>query len=178
MIGQDVTLSYKLLQYINSAAFPTTRAIESIRHAIVYLGEDEVRRWASMLALANLDDKPGELLMTSLTRSKMCELLAENAGTGNRRSAFVVGLFSTLDAIMDSKLEEVLKTLPLTNEIVDALLAHSGPYGEALSCTLAYERADWDRVRYNGLPRETISELYIQSIEWSEVAIHQLGDRR
>ena len=178
VIGQDVTLSYKLLQYINSAAFPTTRAIESIRHAIVYLGEDEVRRWASMLALANLDDKPGELLMTSLTRSKMCELLAENAGTGNRRSAFVVGLFSTLDAIMDSKLEEVLKTLPLTNEIVDALLAHSGPYGEALSCTLAYEHADWDRVKYNGLPRETISELYIQSIEWSEVAIHQLGDRR
>ena len=79
---------------------------------------------------------------------------------------------------MDSKLEEVLKTLPLTNEIVDALLAHSGPYGEALSCTLAYEHADWDRVKYNGLPRETISELYIQSIEWSEVAIHQLGDRR
>jgi len=178
VIGQDVTLSYKLLQYINSAAFPTTKAIESIRHAIVYLGEDEVRRWASMLALANLDDKPGELLMTSLTRGKMCDLLAENAGTGNRRSAFVVGLFSTLDAIMDSKLEEVLKALPLTNDIKDALLEHSGPYGEVLNCTLAYEHADWDRVKCNGLSRKTISELYIESIEWAEVAIHQLGDRR
>lgn len=178
VIGQDVTLSYKLLQYINSAAFPTTKAIESIRHAIVYMGEDEVRRWASMLALANLDDKPGELLMTSLTRSKMCELLTENTGIGNRRSAFVIGLFSTLDALMDSKLDEILKNLPLTDDIMDALLKHSGPYGGVLSCTLAYEHSDWDRVNCDGLSRETISELYIQSIEWAEIAIHQLGDRR
>ena len=142
------------------------------------MGEDEVRRWASMLALANLDDKPGELLMTSLTRSKMCELLTENTGIGNRRSAFVIGLFSTLDALMDSKLDEILKNLPLTDDIMDALLKHSGPYGGVLSCTLAYEHSDWDRVNCDGLSRETISELYIQSIEWAEIAIHQLGDRR
>jgi EAL and modified HD-GYP domain-containing signal transduction protein len=178
VVSQDITLSYKLLQYINSAAFPTTKKIESIRHAIVYLGDDEVRRWASMLALANLDDKPGELLMTSLTRSKMCELLTENIGTGNRRTAFIVGLFSTLDAIMDSPLQKLLKSLPLIEEITEALLTHKGPYGEVLECTLAYERGDWDQVACDGLSQETIAEIYIASIEWAEVAIHHLGDRR
>lgn len=178
IISQDATLSYKLLKYINSAAFGPGREIESIRHAIVYLGENEVRRWAGLIALTAAEDKPGELFMTSLTRSKMCELLADNTGRGNTRTAFMIGLLSTIDAIMDAPLAELLEPLPLARDVTDTLLRHEGKYAELLDCTLAYEMGDWERVQCPGLPRETISEIYLQSIEWAETAIHALGDRR
>lgn len=178
IIGQDATLSYKLLKYINSAAFGPGKEIESIRHAIVYLGENEVRRWASLIALTAAHDKPGELVMTSLTRSKMCELLADHIGKGNVRTAFMIGLLSTIDALMDAPLPELLEPLPLANDVTEALIEHRGKYTEILDCTLAYEKGDWDHVHCAGMPRETISEIYIEAIEWAETAIHALGDRR
>jgi EAL and modified HD-GYP domain-containing signal transduction protein len=108
----------------------------------------------------------------------MCEILTESIGAGNRRTAFIIGLFSTLDAVMDTPMEKLLKTLPPVTDITDALLNHKGPYGGVLKCTLAYERCDWDQVTCDRLSQEAIAEKYMQSVEWAEVTIHHLGDRR
>ena len=80
---------------------------------------------------------------------------------------FTVGLFSALDALMDSPMEEVLKSVPFSDEITAALLSHAGMLGEALCCVLAYERGDWDAVHCFGLDSTTITEAYLQAITWT-----------
>ena len=76
LISRDVGLSYRLLRYINSAFFGLRREITSVRQALVLLGLENIRRWATLLALAGVDDKPHELLVTALLRARMCEQLA------------------------------------------------------------------------------------------------------
>ncbi len=176
IISHDITLSYKLLRYINSAAFCLRNRIESIHHAIVYLGLHEVKNWASLIALANIDDKPNELFVTALTRARMCELMSEHAGVGNKGSAFIVGLFSTLEAIMDTSLEELLKAVPVVEEVTMALLQQEGPYAEMLHTTLAYERGEWDQVRCHQIDPTTLSDIYMRAVKWSMQACGTLRD--
>jgi len=77
LISQDVSLSYRLLRYINSAFFALPRKVESLHQAIVYLGNAPIKTCTTLIALSGIDDKPSELLTVALVRGKMCELLAE-----------------------------------------------------------------------------------------------------
>ena len=167
IIAEDVTMSYRLLRYINSAAFSLRRKIESIRHAIVYLGLKEVRLWANMIAMSLIDDKPTELMMTSLVRAKMCELFADNTGQGNPGTAFLVGMFSLLDAMMDKSMEDLTSTLPLSDDITRALTSRDGMYGAMLHNAIAYERAEWDQIECPELSESEISDMYIEALSWA-----------
>jgi len=167
IVSEDVTMSYKLLRYINSAAFSLRKKIESIRHAIVYLGLREVKHWASMIAISSLDDKPDELMTTSLVRAKMCELFCDFSGQGNRGTAFMVGMFSCLDAMMDQPMDVLLEELPLSDEIKDALLHQKGAYADMLHNTLAYERGEWEDINCHEMDENDISEIYLQAIDWA-----------
>ncbi|MEJ2344107.1 MAG: HDOD domain-containing protein [Gammaproteobacteria bacterium] len=175
VIAQDVTLSYKLLRYLNSAAFFGRREISSIRHAIVYLGERAVRNWASLVALAAIDDKPPELISTSLVRGRMCELLARAAQREEPGAAFIAGMFSVLDAIMDAPLPELLDELPLAGPIREALLSHRGPFGDILENTVAYDRGEWDQVGCAGLDPGEIGVAYVQAVEWGRHTVAGLA---
>ena len=177
LVGEDVTMSYRLLRYINSAAFSLRKKIESIRHAIIYLGMREIKQWANMVALSTIDDKPSELMVTCLVRAKMCELFAEVLGQGNKGTAFVVGMFSLLDAMMDVPLEELLESMPLADEITGALLHGTGPFADILSNTLAYERGDWEAINCPELSDSTIADLYIQAVEWANVTVKTLHSK-
>ncbi len=174
IIEQDVALSYKLLRYINSASISLRHKIDSIRHAVVVLGQNNVRQWASMIALSSMEENSGELIRTSLLRAKMCELLAAVSGQGNCESAFIVGLFSTLDALMGSPLDELLNMLPINQDIKDALLYHRGPYGSILTCALAYEQGDWAAVERAGLHESEASSSYLQAAEWCDESVRNL----
>lgn len=172
LISHDPTMSYKLLRYINSAAFFPGKKIDSIHHAIVYLGEREIRRWANLIALAGIDDKPGELVTTSLIRARMCETLSKLVQQARKDSAFIVGLFSTLDAMMDQSIAEVLDLLPLTPEISDALLTRAGPYGKLLDISIAQERGDWDNLGGDdSFDQDSVNAAYLEALEWADTTI-------
>ncbi len=171
LVSQDPTMSYKLLRYINSAAFSPGKKIESLHHAIVYLGEREIRRWANLIALTGIDDKPEELITTSLVRAKMCERLSEASSIGNKDSAFIVGLFSTLDALMDQPIDAVLEQLPLSPEISEALLRHSGPYALLLDTAIDHERGDWEESQPGGLDQDSVTTAYLAALEWAETTM-------
>ena len=64
-------------------------------------------------------------------------------------------------------METALAELPLADDIKEALTRRSGPIGHALRCTLAYERADWDQVEFNGMPPESIRDRYMDAISWA-----------
>src|SRR4030095_4526596 len=83
----------------------------------------------SLFLLANIDDKPHELLIIAMVRAKMCEQLAKLMQQGNSATFFTVGLLSVLDAFMDRPMPDILPALPVAGEIVEAPLAHAGMLG-------------------------------------------------
>jgi len=170
IVRQDVSLSYKLLRLINSAFFSLPTKITTIRQALTLLGIEQVQAWLSLLLLSKVDDKPSALITTAMTRAKMCELLATASNEPAPETDFIVGLFSVLDALLDLPMEEIVATLPLSNEVTAALLKSQGHLGAALNCVRAYERGDWDAVSYSLLTPEDIRDAYLESLDWTAQA--------
>jgi c-di-GMP phosphodiesterase len=167
LVAQDVSLSFKLLRYLNSAFFGNPSRIESLRQAIVYFGLGTLKRWISLMVLASVDDKPDELLRTALCRARMCETLGRAAGYGNADGHFIVGLFSALEAILDKPMQDIVGKLPLSDEVANALVREEGALGSVLHCTLAYERCNWDEVSVDGIPESAIGTIYAEAVDWA-----------
>ena len=177
IIATDVSLSYKILHYLNSAAIGLPRKIESIRQAITLLGLQRLRMMVTLITLTGISNRPRAIMNIAVTRAKMCELLARMLKRKDFDSFTVVGLFSTLDVLLDSTMADVLKPLPLTDEVKEALLSCKGVMGEVYRCALAAERSNWDTARCVGLSQKQIQEAYLQAlaaIESDPVIVEQL----
>ncbi|MFO7857843.1 MAG: HDOD domain-containing protein [Ectothiorhodospiraceae bacterium] len=167
IITTDVGLSYRLLRYMNSAYYQLQRPLESVRQAILYLGLRELRRWASLMAISTVDNKPPELIRLLTVRARMCELIGARLQTGSGDAFFTVGLFSGLDAVLDAPLDEALAELPLSDEVHRAVLHRSGRLGEALECVLHYEAGDWDWLEDSGYASGVVIQCYLDAIDWA-----------
>jgi c-di-GMP phosphodiesterase len=174
-ISKDVSLSYKLLRYVNSSYFQVPTKIDSIHRALILLGVDNIRNWVSLIALSGINDKPNYLILDAMVRARMCELLAESAKRPHRERYFTVGLFSLLDALLDLPMERILRSLPLSEELGAALLRHEGDLGEALRCVLDYEHSDWEVLAYDALDTHAIKETYLHAISWARESITALA---
>ncbi|WP_455203387.1 EAL and HDOD domain-containing protein [Kaarinaea lacus] len=166
LLSQDVSLSYKLMRIINSAAYSLPNQINSIKQALSILGVRNIRNWVSLIAFSGVENKPSELFRMAMVRAKMCEVLAQAAGRYNPDTYFTAGLFSMLDAIMDKPLADLLQPLPFADEIVDGLINLHGPIGQALLAVMAYEKGDVDNVAINGLSMSQINDAYLHAIDW------------
>ncbi len=147
-IKHEASLTYRLLRYLNSAAFGLRAEIRSIPHALSLLGERELRKWIAVVSVGVMaDGKPDELMTVPLVRGRFCELLAPLAGmAGHANDLFLLGLLSVMDAILDQPLAVILAELPVRREIKEALLARSGLYRDMLDVATAHERADWEAI--------------------------------
>jgi EAL and modified HD-GYP domain-containing signal transduction protein len=170
IVGRDIALSYNLLRFINSAFFALPRRVESIRDALVLLGALNVRKWATLMALAESQDKPRELVVTGLVRARMCELLAGVYQHRDAEGAFTTGLFSVVDALTDRSMVELLSTLPLSREIIEALLNYEGTKGRILRATVAYEHGNFGELGDVPPTRTPLSDLYAQAVAWATEA--------
>lgn len=175
-ISRDVGLSFRLLTYLNSAYFNLPRRVASVREALVLLGMQAVKRWATLIALSGAQDAPHELTVTALVRARLCELIRREAPPSRDGEAdpdpdpeayFTVGLFSVVDALAQAPLAQAIDGLPLSDEARAALLEHRGPMGDALLATIAYERGRLDVVaeRAPGLP---LGDLYLSAVAWAD----------
>jgi len=169
ILAQDVTLSYKLLRYINSATFSLRREIDSIKDVVVLLGLNNVKNWLSLIMMSNVsNNKPCELIATALIRAKMCELLAEKFYPDVKSQMFIIGLFSVLDALMDTPLDDLLDTVTLSIGIKMALLFKEGEQGEIYALVLEYEHSHWDALNKPNIdPNECIS-AYLIAVQWAD----------
>lgn len=163
IIVRDPALSLKLVRFLNSVHIGLRRRIESLREVVVYLGSDTVRNLACLLMLSGVDNKPRQLMVTAMMRARMCEELAKATKAALPARAFTVGLFSTLDAVMDRSLPEVLADLPLSEDIAEALLRRRGALGTQLEIVLALERGDWSRIPLNA---PQLQPAYLAALEW------------
>lgn len=168
IISTDVSLSHKVLKFINSPLSGLRSEVDSIQQAVVLLGLTTIKNWVTIMALANGSEKPLELSTLALIRGRCCELQAKECNLPKADSFFTVGLFSTLDAMMDRPLEELIQELALSEDAKVALLEHKGIFGEALNSTLAMERSDFSMIGFADLDMIRLSEIYLDAIYWAD----------
>ncbi len=165
-ITQDVTMSVRVLRYINSAQFNLGREVDSIQQAIMMLGRTTIRNLATLVVMSQIPDKPHELLIISMIRAKMAENIARLV-KAETEACFTTGLFSIIDTLMDQKMEVLLQDLPLAENIRRALSKREGELGNILACVLAYESGDWNNAHYDDLGIDDIRNCYLEALQWA-----------
>lgn len=174
LVKNDVALSVKLLRYVNSAAVGLPRSVDSISQAIGLVGTDRMRQWASLLVLAQTDDKPSELMRVALIRARMCESLCSALGVPPSQG-FTVGLFSVLDAYFDCEMKDLLADLPLSSEILDALLRKEGVLGMILEGILSYEQGEWKKLKISReIEPDMLQTVYWEGIDWAKGVMEEV----
>ena len=171
-ISQDPQLSFQLLRIINSAAFARQRKVQSLREAVMLLGLQQLRTWIMVIALADDASKPPELLQTLLVRARLCENIMRKSSAARADAAFLMGLFSGLDALLDIPLEVLVTRLPLAEDVQAALTHHEGDLGLLLKNAIAFERAQWQDFAPHKLSAEDWQQHYFAALKWAnEVAV-------
>jgi len=171
----DLSLSYKLLRYVNSAGYGVSKSIDSIRHAAILVGLEKLKMWASLVLFSGLGEKPRDLIITGVVRARMCEELADVLRLPHKSHFFLVGLFSVLDAILDRPIQDVVTSLPLSPEINAALTRFEGALGKVLECVIAYEKQDWANVKYERLSTQTVRHAYVKSLGWALQSFNEMN---
>jgi EAL and modified HD-GYP domain-containing signal transduction protein len=118
-----------------------------------------------LVSLAGAAQKPGDLLKNAALRALFCEKLGNLMHCRDVHMHFTAGLLSSFDAIFEMPLPEVLKSLPLSDGLRNAVLKHEGLPGEAVDCVIAHERAEWDSIEYGRLAPEDIRGAYLTAID-------------
>lgn len=177
LIMRDVSISYKLLRFINSLAFDIPRRISSIKQAIVLIGLNETKRWLQVLMLHDLgkdlqNGRVTALVELSLRRARILELLAKYKRKQNKDEYFLAGMFSLIDAVMGRTWEDVLPLLSLSEGIIETLSGKETEITPYLQLVEAIERFEWKEVERLsvelGIPKTKVSEVYLQGLRWSQ----------
>jgi EAL and modified HD-GYP domain-containing signal transduction protein len=145
LIVRDVALSVRLLRYINSAFFGLAMEVTSIGQALALLGIENLKRWATLTVFASIEGKPAELTITALTRGRFCELAGARPTFVEPSQLFTLGLFSVIEALLDTPIQEVLESIPFPQQMRDALIVHNGDMGRLLDCVTALELGEFER---------------------------------
>jgi len=172
IIEKDLNLSYRLMRMMSLRNLEINR--ENIKKSLTYMGLKGIERWINIVLVQTLGRNcPRELVKISLIRASFAEKIALNVTKYEnfRYQASIVGLFSTLDAILNMPLDEALKDLKLDDIVKDALLENDGILVPIKELFLSYERGDFKKVSLiadaMGLDENLLSKCYIESIEWA-----------
>lgn len=171
LVSRDVSVTYKLFKFINSAHFSRLNEISSVSQAISYLGENAFRQFVSLIGTSMLaENKPNELVRASIIRARFLELIGiecKNDGS----ELFLLGLFSLIDAMLDQNINTVLTKMPLSDSINSALIDNSGDLFPYLRLVDSYEKGNWIAFQYamkkTEMAEEKVVDFYIEAIEWA-----------
>ncbi len=184
IISMDATLTYGLLRIANSAYYAMRNRVTTIRQAVMTLGIGQLKQWVYLLSASNeqneIDPASEEFLKLSFMRASFCSELMEWAQNMpiSKGDAYLMGMFSTLNYLIDAPLEEILAQVPLPDEIREALLHHEGRCGKLYKLVLSYERADWAQINELaeelGIPSNRLTNLYFNCMDMVESTWQQL----
>lgn len=175
VIERDLSFSVKLLRLINASFVDADRKICSIREAISFLGVEKIQKWIHLLSARESLEKQSvlsdELVRMTLTRAKLCETIATQAGTDYPDDYYMTGLISSMGEIVSKSMEEILEGLPLRDEIHDALIGKKNEFKDVLDLVEAVETAKWKAIS-DICSRLHISErdlfrIYAESLNWT-----------
>jgi EAL and modified HD-GYP domain-containing signal transduction protein len=173
IIKHDPAVCYRILRAVNSAAYGVQATITSISEALLLLGRDVVRRWASLWIVAGLGTEAhSELVVMSAVRARTCETIATVArGARAGDEAFLLGMCSLLDVLLGRPMSVVAAELPLEEATRQALCGEAGVARDTLDCVIAHERGDWAQsaalAARAGLKPESVQPAFLEALRWS-----------
>ncbi|WP_243363360.1 EAL and HDOD domain-containing protein [Fundidesulfovibrio terrae] len=174
IISSDVSLSYRLLRYLNSATFGYSVKIGSIERAATVLGAKNLKKWllAAVLSDPEQTNKAMEASWISVQRAFFLQILSSKFQVGLSADAlFLVGLFSKIDTILDMPLEEILAQLPLSSGVKNAILDKDHPCHRILEFIDSIEAGDWDATeKYAAsldLDVKHVGDAYLEALKHS-----------
>jgi c-di-GMP-related signal transduction protein len=172
LVKQDVSLSVRVLRFVNSAAIPIRTQVGTIGQALVLIGIEPIRKWASVWCLGGLNAGAPELATLALVRARSCELIGERTKGLEAPELFLVGLFSLLDVMLSRSMGAVLDSLPLSPSTADALLGRDNRERATLDAVIAYESGEWDQVsdvaRLAGVDTTVLPAAYTAALRWAQ----------
>ncbi len=176
LIIRDPALTYKLLRIVNSAGTHLVREVESVAEAIVLLGLEQVKKWATLIAMSSNKDKPEELSRSLLVRGRMCESIAQEEKRPNQGSYFMAGMMSGLHAMLDLDRETMLEQVPIGEDIKNAINLGQGDIGQVLRNVVNYENGDWDLLPMD-LDGRLYDKAYRASLEWAQESMQSMYEQ-
>ncbi len=172
IIARDAALTYALLKMANSSYFATRQETTSVRQALVRVGISQLKQWVYLLSFEEKGENSSEeLLKISFLRANFASKLArkiKNFGI-TASDAYIMGMFSTLEYMIDAPMEEILYEIPLVKEVKDALIYQEGKAGKLYKLILHYERAEWSEIKgiseELGLQTNEMAQIYMECVE-------------
>ena len=178
IISRDATLTYAILRVANTVQFATRNRTTTVHQAIMNMGMTQLQQWIYLLCACNdqgeLDPFFEEFLKLSFMRANFCAALLghTNRVPISKNDAYLMGMFSTLDYLIDAPLEVSLAQVSISDDIKNALLHWSGPAGALYALMTSYENADWDSVNklceMLGIAPNLLTTLYFECMEQAE----------
>jgi len=171
----EASLCYRLLRLANSPLWGIRNDITSVRSAFVLVGEERFRLLVSVAAsCALVQNQAPALIALSLERARFCELLAPLTGESPTEQ-FIVGMLSLLDAMLETPMESIVRSLPLRAEAKAALTGAENRTAVPLSLIRSFEEGEWGRctgaAETLGVSEETLAGLYLQSVQWARESL-------
>ncbi|MFH1152411.1 MAG: HDOD domain-containing protein [Pseudomonadota bacterium] len=175
-IQADVTISFRLLAYLNSASFGFRRKIDSIKDAITMLGWNNLKNWLRVVLLSEVSENPhaSELIFLSAQRGKFLEQVSTDHDFWGFEpdSLFLLGMFSLLEALLGQPMAEIVKYLPLADKLKGALcMEGNNEYVPLLKLARYFEEAEFDKsdamINQLGLDTAKAKQAYRGSIDWA-----------
>jgi c-di-GMP-related signal transduction protein len=170
IVRRDMSLCFKMLRFVEGGVPEGAARIESVVQALMMLGQRGVARMVSLLEIADGGaDEPHELAVQSVVRASFCESLASQMGRHREKlDHFMVGMFATIDVILELPMAEVVSPLPTSLDVNAALLGRPGPFREVLELAIACEESDWTRAAILtgqlGLSENAVRSLYADAV--------------
>ncbi|MCG8567364.1 MAG: HDOD domain-containing protein, partial [Desulfobacterales bacterium] len=174
LIRKDISISFKLLKFINSAYFRRISPINTIKDAMIVLGTDELKKFINVVALSNINDsKPNELIRASVVRARMCELCGTLLKSRySTEELFTLGLFSTMDALLDITMEEIVTQVSFSDSIREALLGQDPDFKKILFIVKSFEKGNWEHQVFKIMEGKTLMEklpeFYLDGIKMAD----------
>lgn len=173
LIERDPALTFKLLRLVNSSAFGLRREVSSLQEALVYLGINQLKKWISLIALADNYGKPSELTRQILLLARMSELVATPAADVDAEQAFMAGLLMHLDALLSISRDDILSQVDVSDNIKRALRGENGPLGTLLHQVQQFTQGKWESE--DRMLMEMMQACYLSSLEWTHESMQLMS---
>lgn len=172
IITRDAALTYALLKMANSSYFAMHQETTSVRQALVRVGISQLKQWVYLLSFEEKGENTSEeLLKISFLRANFASKLARKIKNFDitTSDAYIMGMFSTLEYMIDAPMEEILYEIPIVKEVKDALIYQEGKAGKLYQLILHYERAEWSEIKVIseelGLQTNEMAQIYMECVE-------------
>lgn len=172
IVAMDVTLTFSVLRIVNSAYFALPNRVKDIKQALTILGLGQLRHWVYLLSFSSDGGMSDEVIKASFLRATFCQELSQYAkGLPLTRSdAYLLGMFSTLDVLLQVPVSEAVKDLPISEEVKNGLLGEPGKGCDLITLCLSYEKGEWSemgrRAQALEMPVNIIAQKYLEAAEY------------